>query len=102
MPFCNRMEGKMDEEEKGKVKVIGRDGKVVDLDEIHLMGLDLDFPAALQVLLDGKRVRRSVWPNDGTYLAMASYRLMIRLADGQLHPLVVSRGDILGRDWRIV
>ena len=62
----------------------------------------MEFAKALDELVDGKKVRRESWPNDGTHLCIADEKLLIRKAeDNLLHPLTVSLGDILGDDWVI-
>ena len=64
---------------------------------------ELTFYAASKELVDGKKVRRLEWPNDGTYIVLDNELLKIFLpADKKLHPLTVSLGDIIGIDWVII
>ena len=63
----------------------------------------LDFSGALDALLSDEKVRRIEWPDDGTYLVIADDKIMIfKTEDDMLHPLMVSRGDLLGTDWVVI
>ena len=63
----------------------------------------ISFAEAMDALLDGKKVRRQEWPDDGTYLVMRDEKVMIfKLEDKRLHPLTISSGDILGTDWVVI
>lgn len=63
----------------------------------------MSFPTCLEEILMGSRVRRTSWPDDGTFLVMPEEVLMIFTpSDGKLHPLKVSSGDILGNDWVVI
>lgn len=63
----------------------------------------MDFPSALEQILEGKKVRRFEWPDDGTYVTIRDEILSIFTPkDKMLHPLKVSTGDILGMDWVVV
>ncbi len=58
---------------------------------------------AFKALLDGKKVRRQEWPDNGTHLIMRDERVMIFDPDDKkLHPLILSAGDILGTDWVVI
>ena len=60
----------------------------------------MDFSSCLHMLLGGAKCRREEWPKDGTYIVLRNEKLMIwTRKDGQLHPLTVSAGDIVGEDW---
>ncbi len=60
----------------------------------------LTFTKCLDHLLDGRKLRRNEWPDDGTYIVMKDEKIMVfRPDDKQLHPLTVSTGDITGKDW---
>jgi len=61
------------------------------------------FTEIIDSLLAGNKVRRQEWGNDGTYLVIENEKLMIfKPEDKQLHPLIISTGDLLGEDWIIV
>ena len=61
------------------------------------------FGFALSRLLEGKKVRRLEWENLDAYLAIKDDILMVHRADDKLlHPLMVSVGDMRGKDWVVV
>ena len=61
------------------------------------------FAEIIDCLLDGDKVRRQEWENDGTYLFIQDEKLMIfKPDDKRLHPLIVSTGDLLGLDWIVI
>lgn len=63
----------------------------------------MTFVGALNKLLKGSKVRRLDWKDEGIYLIIDGSSLMIYLTkDNLLHPLTVSTGDILGKDWVVV
>jgi hypothetical protein len=60
----------------------------------------MDFCGALKELLEGERMRREEWDDDGTYLEMKDGKLCIYKPDTkQFHPLIVSTGDMTADDW---
>ena len=58
-----------------------------------------NFPDAIRELLQGVNVTKLEWDNVDIYLTMDDEKLMIKLEDGLLHPLIVSTGDMTGVDW---
>ena len=58
-----------------------------------------NFPVAMCELLKGVNVTKLEWDNVNIYLTMDEEKLMIKLEDGLLHPLIVSTGDMSGEDW---
>lgn len=70
----------------------------------------MDFTAAIKSVLEGKRVTRLEWNNPDIFLFMfmwgqmnpdvpAGKYLSIHNAEGHVHPLYMSDGDMLGDDW---
>lgn len=60
----------------------------------------MDFTKCLELVLIGRKMRRTEWPDDGTYIVMIDDKVMIFTPeDGMVHPLIVSREDILATDW---
>lgn len=60
----------------------------------------MNFVDSLNFLLDGHKLRRKEWADDGTYIVIREEKLMIYTpGDKQIHPLTVSTGDIMGNDW---
>jgi len=60
----------------------------------------MSFAEALKQLLKGKKVRRLEWENHGVYLVLSDEFLMIyQTKDKQLHPLTISKGDMVNNDW---
>jgi hypothetical protein len=50
-----------------------------------------------------RTARRLEWPENGEYLVMHEEKVMLfKPEDNKLHPLIVSKGDILGTDWVII
>lgn len=74
--------------EKGLFNMVATDP------EIDIM----DFMAALKVVIDGGRVTRLEWDNQGTYMFLWGGFLSIH-QDGKTSRLLVSDGDLLGTDW---
>jgi hypothetical protein len=63
----------------------------------------MDFTKAVDRLLDGDKVRRQEWSDDGTYIIIDDEKIKIFTPEDKgLHPLVVSTGDLLGTDWVVV
>ena len=61
------------------------------------------FAEIIDDLLDGKKVKRQEWIDDGTYLVIENEKLMIfRPDDQKFHPLIVTTGDLLGTDWIVM
>ncbi len=63
----------------------------------------LEIQGAFDALLQGKKVRRQEWPDDGTYLAIRDEKVMIFTPDDKtFHPLILSTGDLIGTDWVVI
>jgi len=63
----------------------------------------MSFVGALNKLILGRKVTRISWNDKGTYLTFDKNILMIKLADKEeLHQLITSKEDVLGKDWVIV
>ena len=63
----------------------------------------MNFAEALDHLLANEKIRRKEWTDDGIYLVMADDKIMIfKPEDDMLHPLIVSRGDLLATDWSVI
>ena len=63
----------------------------------------MTFASCLEKLLGGEKVHRLAWEEDPSYLVIKDERLMIYRPDTKnLHPLIVSVGDIVGTDWEVV
>jgi len=65
------------------------------------LALEMDFPAAAQAIIDGKKVTRAGWQSEDCIFLFAGI-LHLRKTDGTLHKLIVSDGDMLAADWIIV
>ena len=59
----------------------------------------MDFPEALYSVIAGGKITKLEWGNPEIYLVMNGGFLMLRKADGSLHRLIISDGDLLGLDW---
>jgi hypothetical protein len=65
----------------------------------------MDFGSCLMLLtlIPPARARRQEWPEDNTYITIQNEKLMLfDIKDNRLHPLFVSVGDIVGKDWILV
>lgn len=61
----------------------------------------MDFFDAMRFVRDGAKVTRLAWGVDDSVF-MHAERLHLRKADGTLHQLMVSVGDMDGTDWVLV
>jgi hypothetical protein len=59
----------------------------------------MEFPAAMQKVLDGHRITRVEWDNPDVQVFLIDGLLKIRLGDGSLKALLVSDGDMAASDW---
>jgi hypothetical protein len=60
----------------------------------------MNFEEIISWLVDGKKLRREIWPDDGTHICMVNEKLSIYKPEDKLyHPLTVSAGDLSGNDW---
>ena len=56
----------------------------------------LTFGEAIAELLDGKRLTMLAWNTPTAYIFLLDGILSLRKADGSVHHLIVSDGDLLG------
>lgn len=61
----------------------------------------IDFPDAMRSVVSGSKVTKLEWDNPEIVVWFDEH-LKIKLADGTIHDLIVSDGDMLGEDWVIV
>lgn len=73
----------------------------------------MDFADAMREVAKDKKVTKEEWGNPDIYVALFFMKqinpdtpdgryLCIRKADGTVHTLVVSDGDMLGEDWTVI
>lgn len=70
-----------------------------------VVATEMDFPTAIQAVLDGQKVRRHEWPDDGSCVYMAAFDedyLVIRKADHTLHALTLRGVDLRATDWIVL
>lgn len=61
---------------------------------------EMDFGEAMRAVVEGKRVRRLEWNDEGVYVFLLNDKLHIfNTEEKKAHPLLISSGDILGDDW---
>jgi hypothetical protein len=60
------------------------------------------FPLAIQDVMNGARISRAAWEDDHIQVFLLDGQLRIRKAEGTVHPLIVSDGDLYATDWFIV
>lgn len=63
---------------------------------------EVSFPIAIQAVIDGKRITKLEWGNDGYYGLMKDGFLMLHKPDGKDYTWTVSDGDLLGLDWVVL
>jgi len=64
----------------------------------------VDFPAAMDAIIAGKKVRKQEWADAGepeSYATLSNGWLSI-FRNGQMHPWQVNDGDMRGKDWIII
>jgi len=62
---------------------------------------DLAFPAAMQAIINGRKVRREEWGDKEEYCLLRENFLMIH-RNGKFHAWIVSEGDLMAIDWVVV
>lgn len=68
--------------------------------EVYKKGIDMTFPEAMALVIEGKRVTKMEWGNTETYLCLDSGFLKIFKGNPSVgSTLLVSEGDMLGIDW---
>jgi len=60
------------------------------------------FPLAIQDVMNGARISRVAWEDDQIQVFLLDGLLRIRKAEGTVHPLIVSDGDLYATDWFVV
>ena len=59
----------------------------------------MDFPKAIQKVIEGRKVTRVYWKNAKIYGELKDNVLKIRLANGQFDGWLLSDGDLKAEDW---
>lgn len=62
----------------------------------------MDFPDAVQKVIDGFKVTKLSWNDMATYVFLGEGFLRINKNDGTRPQLLVSEGDMTGTDWVVV
>lgn len=62
----------------------------------------LTWSEACAAILIGRRVTRQAWQEPDTVVLLHAGALHLRKADGSLHTLIVSEGDLSATDWVVV
>jgi hypothetical protein len=65
----------------------------------------MTFPDALKAVISGKKVTKLEWERVNEYLVLKDGFLMIHHhadKDDVFHRLMVSEGDLVGKDWMII
>ena len=67
--------------------------------------VQIDFPAAMQAVIDGKKITKLEWGNEKEYGWLHDGFLKIHHAgqpDDKHDRWIISDGDLLGHDWVII
>ena len=59
----------------------------------------MDFPKAMGIVINGQHVTRLDWKDRNVYFLLHGGRLRIHKADNSVSDLIVSEGDMLGKDY---
>ncbi len=59
----------------------------------------MNFPGAMQAIIDGHEVKRLGWKDKRYYLAVFGNRLCLHKPDGAWHWWLVSDSDMKSTDW---
>jgi len=63
---------------------------------------EMDFPDALREVIKGNKVTKLEWENTNFYLILQEGYLRIHKDDDKFYNLIVTDGDLLGKDWILV
>ncbi len=62
----------------------------------------MDFPGAIQQVINGKKITRDEWKNPNIYGFLNGQFLTIRKVDGENYQWIINDGDLLAQDWFVV
>lgn len=62
----------------------------------------LEFPQAIDAVIDGKKITRQVWADQNIFGHIKDGVLKIRMSDGQDHEWILTDGDMFAVDWKVV
>jgi hypothetical protein len=60
---------------------------------------EMDFYVALRLVEAGRFITKLEWKNPEMVVGLKDTHLRIRLKDGKFHDLIVTEGDMIGKDW---
>jgi len=63
--------------------------------------IKMDFPNAIRLLTDGKKITRLSWSPNDSYGLLKDGLLMLWI-DGQFKRWIVNDGDLTGEDWIVL
>jgi hypothetical protein len=61
----------------------------------------MTFPDAMAEVIKGKKVTREEWQNNDIYGVLKDGLLQIKMG-GQLKRWIISDGDMLNNDWKVI
>lgn len=64
--------------------------------------IEMDFYQALRHVYEGGKVTKLEWGSTEEYLLLRNNQLQLRKKDGTFHPLIVSDGDMAGKDYVVI
>jgi hypothetical protein len=85
---------------KGKImsKLKKNFSPVLKADEVE----EMDFFRAMKKVLSGKKISKEEWSDKSIYGTLHNGILMLHKADNKLHNWIISEGDLIGEDWKVV
>jgi len=70
--------------------------------------LKMDFPEAIKRVIDGKKITRLEWGDNKIFCHIdndpdvSRDKVLLIMRNGENHQWIVSRADLLGKDWVVV
>jgi hypothetical protein len=62
----------------------------------------MDFPDAIRKVIEGKRITKVEWKDEGYYGWLKEFRLKLHKPDGSDNDWIISDGDLNGKDWYVL
>ena len=63
---------------------------------------EMDFPSAIRITINGKKITRTEWGNKNIYCFLNGDILSIHMLDGNNHKWIINEGDMIAEDWVVL
>ena len=84
-----------------KVDKIDEMGEVIPNGEV-ISVKEMDFPDAIRITMNGKKITRTEWGNKNIYCFLNGDILSIHMLDGNNHKWIINEGDMTAEDWVVL